>query len=122
MTSTTATPSTTFQGTGISNRRRWLVVSVGALALAGATVAVVAFDGSDTDRPAVESVVPASPAVEGPVSADAAERHALSATAAATAVEGPVSADAAERHAITSASKCTVLPADAAERCATAAG
>lgn len=120
MTSTAATPSTTFQSTGTSTRRRWLAISVGALALSGASVAVVAFDGSDTDRPAVESVVPASAAVEGPVSADAVERHALSAAAVATAPSGPVSADAAERHAISSASKCTVLPADAAERCMTA--
>ena len=104
MTTTTPTSTTTsFRSAGTPARhRRWIAISAGALALAGATTAVVAFEDSDTDRPLVESVVP----VDGPV-------------ADGTATAGDrVSADAADRRAlIGTVASCSSLSADAAERC-----
>lgn len=99
MTTTTPTTTTSFRNAGTApRRRRWIAISAGALALAGATTAVVAFEDSDTDRPLVESVVPVA---DGTVTAG-----------------GRVSADAADRRAVTGTlASCSSLPADAAERC-----
>jgi len=72
------------------------------LALSGATGAVVAFDGS--------AEPPAAPVVER-VGPDTAEMDA--------APVGPISADAAERHAMAAARRCVGMSADAAERCVT---
>ncbi len=105
---TISTPLTTPGATGTSRprppiTRRWRLLAGSALVVvAAATTTAVVLDGSSADpiptrlTRSVDAGDPA-PSVQGPVSADAAERHATAASAAVVAGCSGLSADAAER-------------------------